>query len=260
MKKLIGKEVKLVLSEELALLTQYLTKHEYLEWYLHDGSLLGCIRDSEFIPWDDDIDIALPRKEYDRLRDQLRSDGLMFDDGDSALIHTKVKSLTGKLVDSKGNPISVIDIFPLDVTSIRYWYKYQLPKLKELMVTRHLLRLRNAGKYLSMIRYIIKHPRLVREVFSSTREVCEQIEYIARSGQQLSSSGETRLIGNFINSRSIDKEPVPAECYAKRRLAYLAGTLVQIPEGYDQILTIRYGVGYKGNRVMYDPHQELYLA
>ena len=65
--------MKLLTIRELQLLQLSVMKeiHEFcvkndIKYYLIAGSMLGAIRHGGFIPWDDDIDIAMMRKDYDK--------------------------------------------------------------------------------------------------------------------------------------------------------------------------------------------------
>lgn len=52
--------------EALAELKAYCDKHDIM-FFLRGGSVMGAVKYNGFIPWDDDMDIAVPREGYDRL-------------------------------------------------------------------------------------------------------------------------------------------------------------------------------------------------
>jgi lipopolysaccharide cholinephosphotransferase len=51
----------------LYLFHDFCKQHE-LRYYLCGGTLLGAIRHQDFIPWDDDIDLLMPRPDYEKLQ------------------------------------------------------------------------------------------------------------------------------------------------------------------------------------------------
>lgn len=100
-------------------------KKNNLEYFLLGGSFLGAIRHKGFIPWDDDMDVGMPRKDYDRLFeiiDDLLPDNYVFRNfkkgNESTIYFSRIEDLSFEIIDNSANVkrkrYAWIDIFPID--------------------------------------------------------------------------------------------------------------------------------------------------
>lgn len=66
---LVDQDMKKIWAIEMDLLLEFdrVCRKHHLRYYLIFGTLLGAIRHQGFVPWDDDIDVAMPRKDYELL-------------------------------------------------------------------------------------------------------------------------------------------------------------------------------------------------
>ena len=67
---LVTSQRKKLWNVQIGLIKEFerICKKHGLRWFAIGGTLMGAARHKGFIPWDDDVDVAMLRPEYEKLR------------------------------------------------------------------------------------------------------------------------------------------------------------------------------------------------
>lgn len=127
MKKIAAEEFRKIALDMLISFAD-ICKNNNLRYSLDYGTLLGAIRHNGFIPWDDDIDVTMPREDYARLMEIAeKNDDIFGKDYRLANVHNRynvykpylnlvnIRTVTISKARKKKYYYPIwIDIFPMD--------------------------------------------------------------------------------------------------------------------------------------------------
>lgn len=113
---------------ELNMLKQFklFCSENKLTFFVDSGTLLGAVRHGGFIPWDDDVDLTMPRKDYEKLKklshkiEDSNYNALFLENCNNYYYpYIKLSAKDTKVVEDNKQTIKelgvFIDIFPIDV-------------------------------------------------------------------------------------------------------------------------------------------------
>ena len=223
-----------------------------LKYYLVCGSALGAVKYGGFIPWDDDIDVALPRADYEVFCNEAQKYLPKHIFLQNYRMDKNFPSLGSKLRNSNTTYIEIphknlnmhqgvfIDVFPLDGVSESNRDKEKIDRAKRQYIRRKAVKLhyeRFKGKNLIGIRTNIMY--LLYRLFGFYSDTSK---YVEKCEKEISKY-DTFKYNIWCNHVDYipGKEHEPGEFYGDGTLSTFEGLQVRIPKKYDEYLTQRYG-------------------
>lgn len=235
-------------SLEMARYFVQICEENNLLCYFCGGGCIGAIRHKGFIPWDDDLDFFMPRKDYEKLkkiwnskantkRYRLNKPSKEFCDHNSMITikdeeTTFIKPYQSGLDISQGLPL---DIFPLDGYAPEGWRRklqmcYAL--VYSLFVTQVIPE--NHGKWMTLGCKILLGIVPSRTIRYYIWKFCEK---------QMSkySFESSEYITELCAGPHYMKKKYPAKAFKNKIYVPFEDTEMPIPEGYDAYLKVAFG-------------------
>ena len=210
-----------------------------LRYFLSSGTLIGAVRHKGYIPWDDDIDIYMPREDYEAFLNTYHDKSGRYKainprlESNYYYTFAKVVDLRTKMIETEteGYEIGVfMDIFPVDYVTDDLQERERVFKLKKLLYKIRRCKISNAN------------PLRSRLAYWCYKSLPVSAHYVFRLIQRLIVLGKpTHTVCNMTEAGPKIKGCFPAEDIASSVDIEFEGKLYKTMVGYKDYLERTYG-------------------
>ena len=225
-----------------------------LHYFCCGGTAIGAVRHHGIIPWDDDIDLLMPRPDYDRLIELSKTEDFgkyeilsPLKDKSYPYYFAKIVDRETTLIEEKERPCVIglfVDIFPLDGTSDDIQEAHRIKdRYAKLLNRLNAISTHNTfWDYLSLLkrkkewgRFTIKTAAYFFRPIIRQRLI-KEMERLSR----LYDYDKAKIVQVYSGSYG-HKEAFPKEWLGKGKSFPFEGTTVVLPEEYDKYLRNFFG-------------------
>ena len=213
-------------------------REKNIPYFLVGGSVLGSIRHKGFIPWDDDIDIGLYRKDFEKMERILQNhnfEKIQYNRiGKNSNQSEPIGRIYLKEEMNNENVIKVIDVFPIDNipnNKILRFFQYFFCQVYHTCV--HKKPAQNRGK---LAYYFTKS---ILKIFPNL--LLDFLQSLSKKIITYWNKKETKDVANIYGIKGFYAEIMPKEYIGTPILKEFEGEMFYIPEQWDKYLTHLYG-------------------